>query len=396
MNKGLMKLILSLFAVILITAGSALFINSSDPAGKDSSAADTPAPTPVPETEGNENYTKVSLFLCGDAILHESVYEDARNNNGTFDFSRQLDAIAAVAEPYDLQYYNQESVLGGTALGLSGYPSFNSPWEFGEYMVAKGFNLVSTANDHALDCGVTGIQNSKEFWNAQKYVAEEGTNLSWNEYKALPVHKVKGLTYVFLSYCEDTSGLNPPDEMGYLVNYSAGHEQEMLEKVKKASEAADIVIVAMHWGTEYSASVTTRQMDLAQRLADAGADIIIGNNPHVVQPAEWLNEGRTICFYSMGNLISSQLDQENRIGLVAGLDIIKEKVNGETTVRIENVRMDLTYTSMEGTYPDLYTNIKVQMMKDLDDTVLPGQEQIYEQYKEQAQSFDSGILFGGV
>ena len=111
---------------------------------KDPSSVSTNEPVETEEPKEN----KISLFLTGDGLLHDSVYTDAENEDGTFDFGKQLDEVLNVVGNYDLAYYNQETLLGGTELGLSGYPTFNSPKEFGSYMVSKGFNLISTANNH--------------------------------------------------------------------------------------------------------------------------------------------------------------------------------------------------------------------------------------------------------
>ena len=75
--------------------------------------------------------------------------------------------MGRVSKGYDLVYYNQETILGGTELGLSGYPTFNSPQEFGDTMVDLGFNLVSTANNHSLDKGEEGILRSTAYWKKQ-------------------------------------------------------------------------------------------------------------------------------------------------------------------------------------------------------------------------------------
>lgn len=352
------------------------------PSASASSSAEASA-TPVSE-EG-----RVSLFLTGDTVLHESVYTDAANADGTYDFGKQLDEVAAIAEPYDLQYYNQETVLGGTALGLSGYPTFNSPQEFGTYMVSRGFNLVSTANNHVLDRGFEGVKASREFWNAQSGVLMAGTSTSQEEYDAIAHTVVNGVSIAFLSYTFSTNNIEP--DYSWEVNYYINHVDEMLARVTAASQQYDCVIVAMHWGTEYSQEANQEQLDLSQRLADAGADIIIGNHPHIIQPFRWIN-GHTPCFYAMGNLISSQTDTENLIGMIAGLDIVKT----DTGVTIENVRADLVYTVMQGEYPALRTDIQVLPFSQLTEEQLPDHEALYQQFTSVITSMDSGIAIGGV
>ena len=121
--------------------------------------------------------SEMSLFMTGDGLLHGAVYKDAYNGE-TYDFSYQLEILKPIIEKYDLAYYNQETILGGVELELSGYPMFNSPQEFGRDMVALGFNLVSLANNHSLDRSVKGIENSLRFWHEQDGVVFAGTYLS--------------------------------------------------------------------------------------------------------------------------------------------------------------------------------------------------------------------------
>ena len=352
---------------------------------------------PIEEPTSTPSINKVRLFLTGDGLLHDSVYTDA-NEDGTYNFSKQLDEVLNVVSNYDLAYYNQETILGGTELGLSGYPTFNSPKEFGSYMVSKGFNLVSTANNHCLDKGFTGVQSSRDFWNAQTDVLMSGTNSTEEEYNAIPSIEINGIKIAFLAYCENTNGIEP--DYSWEVNYFPGHEEEMLNKVTQAKSENDVVIVSMHWGTEYSHEVNDTQYTLADELTKAGADVVVGNHPHVIQPFQWVNNKPV--FYAMGNLISTQLNQENLVGMCASLDITK---NEDGSIVIDNVCADLTYTTMEGTYPDLRYNIQVHPMNVVSDETLQAQQcnkdyytvsELYESSKAIITSLDSNITIGGI
>ena len=92
-----------------------------------------------------DSRNELELIMAGDALLHASVYQDAKQNDHSYDFSSMLENLAPVVSKYDLAFYNQETILGGVILGLSTYPAFNSPQEFGDNMLALGFNLVSLA-----------------------------------------------------------------------------------------------------------------------------------------------------------------------------------------------------------------------------------------------------------
>src|SRR5574344_1508023 len=105
-----------------------------------------------------------SLVMVGDSLIHGAVYKDALQSDGTYNFKGMIDDIKPIIQRYDLAYYNQETVLGGTELGLSSYPRFNSPYEVGDAMIDAGFNLVALANNHTLDRGETAIINSTNYW----------------------------------------------------------------------------------------------------------------------------------------------------------------------------------------------------------------------------------------
>lgn len=89
--------------------------------------------------------------MVGDVLIHEAVYKDALNSDGSYDFSSMFEDVKSLLEGYDLRYCNQESIIGGKSLGISGYPNFNSPDEIGDEINNLGFNLVGLANNHAYD-----------------------------------------------------------------------------------------------------------------------------------------------------------------------------------------------------------------------------------------------------
>jgi len=260
-------------------------------------------------------------------------------------------------------------------------------------MVNMGFGLVSTANNHSLDQGLTGINRSCEYWRRQE--AEHGVHMagtydSQEAHDALNVYEVNGITYTFLSWTYGCNGLVPPEGYEYIVNVYTDHVEELLDQVRRANEISDVVIVAMHWGTEYSMEANDEQRELAQRLSECGADIIVGNHPHVIQPIEWVNDGKTICYYAMGNMVSAQIEEPNLVGMVGGVTIEKVVDGDTTTVTVKDPRADLIYT-----YYDVgYHNFKVIPMKELDEAHVADPQGLYEKYKAKINEYDDSIRIG--
>ncbi|NCB32506.1 MAG: CapA family protein [Erysipelotrichia bacterium] len=395
-GKHLKKWVLAVIVLaVLAAAGAAgwnLFVQggSSKPAAAVTvtatpEAAATPEPTPEVHS--------MSLFMAGDGLIHGTVWMDAQQIDGSYDFHSIMENMGTVSSGYDLVYYNQETILGGTELGLSGYPTFNSPQGFGDTMVDLGFNLVSTANNHSLDQGETGIERSTAYWKKQnetKGTVMAGTYDSQTDHDALPVYEKNGITYCFLSWTYGCNGLTAPEGKEYLVNVYSDHVEELLDQIRRAREQADAVLVAMHWGTEYDDEANEEQKALAQQMADAGAAVIIGCHPHVIQPIEYLNNGSSIVYYSLGNMVSAQDQLPRLIGMIGGVTITKTTANGETSIAVSDARADLIYT-----YYENFTNFKVIPFKDLDDAHLSGYQEIYDRYAQKITEYDSSIQFGG-
>ena len=364
----------------------------------DTSAADqtvvlqsTTAPAAqIPETEPQPVVQSASLFMVGDALLHAGIENDAQREDGTYKFTL-LDRVGRIARQYDLRYYNQEIILGGDELGARGYPSFNGLTVWGDYMLSLGFNMASLANNHALDQGARGIQHSMAYWNSHPEMITAGTYLSQEDYDAIPIHEINGITFAFLSYTYGMNGIEPPEGQKYLVACYDGKVDELLQKVRAAKQNADVVIVAMHWGEEYKTEPNDSQKTLAHQLSDAGADIIIGNHPHCIQPIEWIND-RTICFYALGNVVALQYDL-SQIEMMAGLTIQKTtSPDGSVEIGLKDIHADLLYFCYPG---EAGTDYDVIPFSQLDDAHLPDHKAIYEKYKPIITEMADVVTVGG-
>ena len=147
--------------------------------------------------------------------------------------------------------------------------------------------------------------------------------------------------YAFLSYTIPTNGFKNPEGKDYYVNvYSREQVEEDVDTAR--GKGAEVVMVAMHWGTEYTHEPTEEQREEAKFLSEIGVDLVIGSHPHVIQPIEYI--GDTLVIYSLGNFISAQheLGLPKIIGLLVGTDIVVK----DNKVTFEKTRFDLIYTYM--------------------------------------------------
>jgi len=152
-----------------------------------------------------------------------------------------------------------------------------------------------------------------------------------------------------LSYTYGTNGISIPKDKRYLV--SLIDAKKAAADIAKARQVSDAVIVNVHFGTEYEQMPNDAQRRFVQAAADAGAAVIIGHHPHVLQPAEWIQTpsgGRTFVIYSLGNFLAGQEGTEERTGGILQLDLVKTVQAGHSGVTVENPRFLPTWVSRIG------------------------------------------------
>lgn len=388
MKKGRIKKIWIVLLTLLLVGGISLYFLESKILNKPNNEVEVKEPIPEkePEEEKRKEYN-LSLVMVGDALYHTGTYKDGLQKDGTYNYDHQLSDIAPIIADYDLAYYNQETILGGTELGLKSYPNFNSPQEVGDAFIKAGFNLVSLANNHTLDRGEKAILRSVAYWRDKTGVMTAGSYDSEEDHARSHIGEKNGITYAFLAYTYGTNGIPVPKGKDYLVNL---FDKETAKKeIEAVRDKVDVVLVSMHWGVEYTHTPTKEQRDQAQFLADLGVDVIIGSHPHVIQPIEHIDD--TVVIYSLGNFISGQGDLMKRIGIISSLEIHKVVENNETTITIDNVKGDLHYTY----HTPKHTNYRVIPFYKLTNQEL-GQDvqKVKEQYEAIINKNDKSIIVG--
>ena len=329
--------------------------------------------------------SKVSVIATGDALIHSGVYKDAYDSTtNDYDFSKQLEYISPIVKQYDIAYYNQETPFGGASLGYSNYPRFNTPSHLGIDMQEAGFNMVSLATNHSMDKNETGAINHINFWNEQKDVLSAGMYLSEEDRNEVRIFEKNGITYSLLSYTYGTNGIPVPKGKDYLVNvwnvfddnqYQA-YKETVKADIERVRDQVDVLFVAMHWGVEYTHTPNRYQEDMAKFLAENGVDVVIGCHPHVIQPLAMIDD--TLVIYSLGNMISAQEGEMKLVGMLASFDITKTEEDGNTTITIDNIGVDLTWTY----YNSAYRGFKVVPFSVMDDKYLRNSENVYNKYKK--------------
>lgn len=350
--------------------------------------------------DDNNHSTSISLIMAGDNLINDKLYNAAKKGDGSYDFKSMYSYIKDIVKNYDLAYYNQETILGGSEIGVSSYPAFNSPYEVGDATIDTGFNLVSLATNHTLDRGEKAIINSLNYWNNKSNVLTSGSYLSNNDRNKINIKEVNNITYTMLNYTYGTNGIKVPEGKEYLVNIwpCTGNNpdndtkyQEYKEVVKedilRVRDKVDLLIVAMHFGVEYTHVPTNYQIDMAEFLSSLGVDIIIGTHPHVIMPITYIND--TLVIYSLGNFLSAQdtnKDYNTTVGLLSSIKITKNiDKDNNSSIKLSDLNNELIYTTNKDGYKIIpFSNPDIK-------DYLNDYERVYNKYANIVRSIDSSI-----
>lgn len=320
-KKRSLKLPLVLASVVLLAGlgGGGVWYLKLRKAPEASPQAVAGATTQTP-TEPKPTGT-IKMLITGDFSAYDSVNTAAKTASG-YDYLPIMTALKATFDKYDLRFCNQYTLGGGldNGLGISGFPTFNAPTEWSKGLEDLGCNVINVGSAHANDKGQEAITSALNYYdNHPNILAIAGANRSAEEQAAVRYFTLKQVKFAFVSYT--TSSAKPPSQP-YSVNlYNAATAKKQLEEARKE---AQFVIVAMNWGKEDSGEVQPDQETIAQELVTAGADLVIGNGTHVVQPTKILNgtNGRQgLVWFSLGNAVNSQLPSDNLFGGIGVVNI---------------------------------------------------------------------------
>lgn len=277
---------------------------------------------------------KVNISAVGDIILHdEQIWSAYNEENKAYDFMNNFKYVKNFIEKSDIAYGTIEGTYAGEEIGYSGYPNYNGPDSMIDALKDTGFDIINVATDHSLDKGVEGASKTGE------KIDKEMTSIGNKKYI---IKKVKGIEIGFTSYTYESkegelNGHKIPEDMN-LNTFSYNKLDNGLEEMKALveemkNEGAEFIVFGMHWGVEYKTEPSKYQVKIAEALNEYGVDLILGSNPHVVQPIEEIegeNGNKTLVAYSLGNFISNQRletmgDRRTADGVILNLTLDKSR-----------------------------------------------------------------------
>ena len=344
---------LGILAVLVVSGVSCAcnkVIGTSESNSSTSSSAATSSTTAEITTEATTEPAvqdkRVHVVAAGDNLIHYSVYKNAEALAGGYgyDFKPLYENMRGIIEGADLAILEQETIISPSneVRGANGGALiFNSPPEVADAVIDLGFDVFTMANNHLLDYGTAGLEESINFWNnkaKETGVTVLGAYLNEEDANNIRVREVNGVKFAFLAYAHHINGFE-----GLLVNSPLrvimNEEEDVIERqIKQAKQIADVVVVSAHWGQDDTTIVTQDRIDLANKMVNWGADVILGCHTHTAETMEWITRPdgtKGFVFYSMGNFICAQTDNFNVVGEMPDFDIV---IDGKTNeLRLENV-----------------------------------------------------------
>ena len=347
-GDGLRKVLIALIVILIAAIGALVWLcidfatapqepAPTAPITLPTTEPATEPPTTQPPTtlppEPEHVVSTATILSTGDLLMHGQLITDARQSDGSYDFSYIFPYVTEYVSAADYAVANLETTLAGTAKPYQGNPMFNCPDELVDAAKNAGFDMLLTASNHSYDSQQAGFERTIRTVR-EKGLQNLGTMLSADEPK-YAVQNINGINIGMICYTyEDSQGPGNPPALNYNPMQAGGydiincfrhsdpsslynHLETQMELMR--ADGAEAIVVYLHWGQEYKLEANASQKEIAQKLCDMGVDVIIGGHPHVVEPIELLDSTvdpnhRTVCLYSMGNAVSNQ-----RLGKISSI-----------------------------------------------------------------------------
>ena len=254
-----------------------------------------------PEVEVVEEESTVTIRSVGDILVHSDVYTTARTDTG-FDFSRMFEPVRVYMQDADITTANMEVPVAGEEFGLSGYPQFNAPPEIIDALSGAGVDIVNNATNHSMDRGGGGVVASTGNMR-ERGMLYTGSYASEQDKLTPRIIEANGITVGFLGFTYGTNGLPVEQE-----HFASLIDDTLAAQVAALDSQVDVAVVMLHMGDEYAPLPNEFQEETATAALDAGADLVLGGHPHVVEPFAGP------VWYSPGNFLHGQWEEPTKVG----------------------------------------------------------------------------------
>lgn len=283
-------------------------------------------------TPPHDSITEITINLVGDLMCHSPQTNNAKLSNGEYDFKPSFEYIKSYLQNADITIGNLETTFAGTAMPYAGYPAFNSPDAYCEALKDAGFDFLVTSNNHSMDTREEGLLRTIEVIKKNQ-LGYAGTYLNQRDRDSIRIVDIKGIKLAILNYTYGTNGAYPASHHKYMLNVidsTAITNEVKLAKIK----GADIILVFYHMGLENIQEPTQAQKDAVRFALDAGAALVIGAHPHVLNPTQIvyskaINDTAFVA-YSLGNFLSNQYWRYTDAGVVLKLCVQKNFTKQKT------------------------------------------------------------------
>lgn len=329
-NKNSKLPLVIVFLLICIVFGLLYFFRGYFEAKNDEDNSNV-----LEKTEPKPKEYSVTFTLGGNVLVNSNMWYDTASADGIYNFDHVFEDLNDIMKKSNVNFYFQQSILGGKELGLSINYKYNSPTDVFDSLSKLGFNAMSLASYHSYDKGLNGIKNSINYLDG-KDIVYSGVNASEENNSSHNIMTKNGLKIAILSY---TTGTDEIVSEKYAVNiYSDELVKSDIEAIK---DSVDVIMVSIDWSNIKTTEVSEEQKRIAKYLSDNGVHIVVGNNGYTVQPIEVI--GETLVCYSLGNLLSGHISVDSRISTMIDFKLVVTKSNTSSKVSFENINVLFNY-----------------------------------------------------
>lgn len=348
-------------------------------------------------SESSSNST-IHISVIGDVMAHRPNFQNAYSaNDNKYNFSNVFKNITPYIKNADVAIGNLETTFAGKDRGYNGYPTFNTPDALATNLKDLGIDILSTANNHCMDKGYTGLTRTLDILD-KAGIQHTGTSRNEDEQNTVLIKDVNGIKIALLAFAYGTNGITVPSDKKYAVNLI---DKELMKKQIEAAkkENVDLICVNMHWGIEYQLKQNKEQEQLADFLFQNGVDCIFGSHPHVLEPMEkktiTLEDGtekEVFVIYSLGNFMSGQIYPHTKSTVILDVQITK---NTDGKISIDSVNYVPLYLYDKGQGAKSRTRYTLmdinQSMKDYENGKSNISKSLYNTLKTEKKSITSTV-----